>query len=188
MPLDQPAQSGPPTAYFPAVGDSIVVGIVNVDNFHQRDYTTGELKYWPDGGAVLGKVVTGLVVSTTGTTAAGSERAHGPVGPGDLVTFWCEGSKWFTYQEALKAAGDIDVGDVMLWKREADKPPTNPKHDPQKVYVAKLRKPEAKDGDLVERCTKAHRELKAQRVDEAPPREPAPATAGAPAPFDEDEF
>lgn len=176
MPLDAPAQSGPPSAYFPNVGDSIVVGIVNVGEYQQRDYDTNEPKFWPDGGKVMGKVVTGLVVSTTGTTAAGNAKASEPVNPGDLVTFWCEGGKFFTYRDALKAHGPVDVGDVMLWKREDDEAPSNPRHAPRKVYTAKIRKPEAKDGDLVERCTKAHRELTAQRLDES--RDPFPAGVG----------
>ena len=175
MPLDQPSQSGPPAAYFPNVGDSIVVGIVDVGEYQQRDYDSGELKHWPDGGKVMGKVVTGLVVSTTGTTGCGSVQANGPVEAGDLVTFWCEGGKHFTYKDALKAAGSIDVGDVMLWKREDDKPARTSKHNPQKVYVAKLRKPEAKDGDLADRCAAKRRELHAEQVDAAPEPVGAPA-------------
>jgi hypothetical protein len=56
----------------------------------------------------------------------------------------------------------------MLWKREADKPAASAKHYPQKVYVAKLRAPEAKDGDLVARCEKAARELAATKALDAP--------------------
>jgi hypothetical protein len=177
MPLDQPTPSGPPAAYFPAVGDSIVVGIVDVGEYQQRDYDTNEPKTWPDGGKVMGKVVTGLVVSTTGTTSSGSERANGPVTEGDLVTFWCEGGKFFTYRDALAEAGSIDIGDVMLWTRDADEAPSNPRHNARKVYSAKIRRPEARDGDLVERCTAKHRELKAHRLDQS--EEPFPATAGA---------
>jgi len=174
--LDAPASSGPPAAYFPAVGDSIVVGIVDVGEYQQRDYDNNEPKFWPDGGKVMDKVVTGLVVSTTGSTAAGSEKANGPVNPGDLVTFWCEGGKFFTYRDALKASGGVNVGDVMLWKREADEAPSNPRHNPRKVYTARIRRPEAKDGDLVERCTAKRRELHEQRLDQ-----PEPVAASTPA-------
>jgi len=180
MPLDAPTASGPPAAYFDNEGDSIVVGIVNVDTYHQRDYDTDELKYWPDGGKVEGKIVTGLVISTTGTTGAGSEKANTPVSPGDIVTFWCEGGKHFTYAAALKAHGPVSRGDVMQWKREADKPTTNPKHYAQKVYVAKIRPAEAKDGDLVTRCEKAARELAATPALDAPA---APVVHGDEEPF-----
>ena len=168
MPLDTPTSSGPPAAYFPTPGDSIVVGIVDVGTYQQRDYDTGELKTWPDGGKVEGKVVTGLVISTTGGTAKGTEKSHEPVTAGDLVTFWCEGGKHFTYKDALKAHGPVSRGDVMLWKRDADKPAASAKHYPQKVYVAKIRAPKPDDGDLVARCEKAARELAATKALDAP--------------------
>ena len=77
MPLDAPTTSGPPAAYFPEEGDSIVVGIVDIGSYHQRDYDTDELKYWPDGGKVEGKVITGLVVSTSGSaTGRGAAASH----------------------------------------------------------------------------------------------------------------
>lgn len=157
MPLDEPTSSGPPAAYFPNPGDQIVVGIVDVATYQQRDYDSGELKSWPDGGKVEGKVVTGLVISCAGAMS-GTEKSHQEVGPGELVTFWCEGGKYFTYRDALKAHGPISRGDVMLWKRADDEPAKNPRHNPRKVYVARLRSPEAKDGDIVARCQAAHRE------------------------------
>jgi hypothetical protein len=158
--LDAPSGDGPPSAHFPAVGDSMVVGIVDVAEYQQRDYDTGEPLTWPDGGPRNGKVVTGLVVSTSGTAGAGSERNPGTASPGDIVRFWCEGSRFFTYRDAIKEAGGVHVGDVMLWKREADKAPTNPRHNPAKQYSAKIRRPEPKDGDLADRCERARIELK----------------------------
>ena len=155
MALDEPTTGGPPAAYFPNPGDSIVVGIVDVGTYQQLDYDSGELKTWPDGGKVEGKVVTGLVISTTGAMA-GTDKSHQPVEPGELVTFWCEGGKHYTYRDALKAHGPVDRGDVMLWKRDDDEPAKNPRHNARKVYTAKLRHPEAKDGDIVARCEQAH--------------------------------
>tara|TARA_R110000868_G_scaffold316287_1_gene577185 strand:+ start:46 stop:585 length:540 start_codon:yes stop_codon:yes gene_type:complete len=168
MPLDTPTTSGPPAAYFPAEGDAIVVGIVDIGTYQQTDYDTGEPKKWPDGGPVEGKVITGLVISTSGTTCAGGEKASAPVAAGDIVTFWCEGGKHFTYKDALKAHGPIDRGDVMQWKRDADKPAKNARHNPQKVYTAKIRAPKADDGDIVARCEKAHRDLANVKALDAP--------------------
>lgn len=175
--LDTPTSSGPPSAYFPAVGDSMVVGIVDVKEYQQRDCDSGELLTWPDGGKKMGKVVTGLVVSATGTACGGGAKAQTPVTAGDLVTFWCEGGKWFTYSEALKAHGGVSVGDLMQWTRGEDKAPRNPRHNPAKTYVARLRSPEAKDGDIVDRCQAARNALSQQRIEDAP------VTAGA-GPFD----
>ena len=173
MALDTPGSSGPPAAYFPAEGDAIVVGIVDIGTYQQTDYDTGEPKTWPDGGKVEGKVITGLVVSVSGTTGAGSEKANGPVAPGDIVTFWCEGGKHFTYRDALKAHGAVNRGDVMQWTRGADKPAKNARHNAQKVYVAKLRAPKADDYDLIARCEKAARELANTKALDAPVSAPA---------------
>jgi hypothetical protein len=71
----------------------------------------------------------------------------------------------------------------MLWKREADKPAASAKHYPQKVYVAKLRAPEAKDGDLVARCEKAARELAATKALDAPVVVASAAVGGDEEPF-----
>jgi hypothetical protein len=163
--LDAPTADGPPSAYFPSVGDSIVVGIVDVDEFRQHDYKTKLPKTWPDGGPVMGKVVTGLVVSTSGAVGGG-EKQNRPVEPGDLVRFWCEGAKHFTYRDALVAAGGVNVGDVMQWKRDPDKSFGG---DPSKQYSAKIRRPEAKDGDLADRCEKARLELTQRPVLDAGP-------------------
>lgn len=172
--LDAPQTSGPPSAYFPNVGDAVIVGIVDVNEYQQKDYDTGEPKTWPDGGKVMGKVVTGLVMSTTGTAGSGGEKNNGPIAPGDLVTFWCEGGKFYTYRDAVKAHGAVQVGDVMRWARIDDKPPKNARHNPQKVYEARIRKPKAEDGDIVARCRVKRDELHAQQLD-APP-----ATAASP--------
>lgn len=172
--LDTPSSSGPPAAYFPEVGDAMVVGIVDVGEYQQRDYDTGDLLTWPDGGPRMGKVVTGLVVEARGSACGGGQKAQTPVEPGDLVTFWCEGSKWFTYSEALKAAGGVNLGDVMLWQRDEDEAPKNTRHNPRKVYSARIRRPEAKDGDIVDRCMAKRRELQEHKLDRAPAEEPAP--------------
>jgi hypothetical protein len=166
--LDAPTADGPPPAHFPAVGDSIIVGIVDVGEYQQRDYNTGELLSWPDGAPRMGKVVTGLVVSTSGTTDAGTDSASGPAVPGELVRFFCEGGKHYTYRDAIRASGGVHVGDVMLWKRDEDKAPTNPRHNPAKQYTAKIRRPEAKDGDLADRCERARLELKQRPVLDGP--------------------
>jgi hypothetical protein len=60
----------------------------------------------------------------------------------------------------------------MLWKREADKAPTNPRHNPAKQYSAKIRRPELKDGDLADRCERARIELKQRPALDAGPTEP----------------
>jgi hypothetical protein len=162
--LDTPQGDGPPAAHFPAVGDSVTVGIVDVDTYQQKDYDTGEPATWPDGSRREGKVVTGLIINSSGTADAGSDRQSTPVEPGDLVRFWCEGGRYYTYRDAVRAAGGVNVGDIMLWRRDADKPATNPRHNPAKVYTAKIRRPEPKDGDIVTRCEQARINLRTRTI------------------------
>jgi len=176
--LDAPTSSGPPSPRFDAVGSELVVGIVNVSEYQQRNYDTGDPEVWADGNPKMGKVVTGLVVSSTGVSVKDGD-AERPLNPGELVSLWCEGGKHFTYRDALKAYGRaVAPGDVMWWGRSEDKPPKNPRHNPQKVYAAEIRAAEAKDGDLADRCIAKYLELK-----DRPTVDEAPATTGSNAPF-----
>lgn len=172
--------SGPPSATLTTPGAKVVVGIVNVSDYQQRDYDSGDLLTWDDGKPKMGKVLTGLVVSAT-DTLAGSETDGSPAQPGDLVSFWCERGRWFTYRDAVKNAGGINVGDVMLWERVEDEPPKKKGAYPMKVYRAVIRRPEAKDGDLADRCVAAYHELKDRPTLDAP-------TAGASTFEDEEPF
>ena len=175
MPLDEPTQSGPPAAYFPEPGTSIIVGIIDVNRYQQRDFDTGDLKFWDDGKPKEGRVVTGLVITVTGA-AKGTAKNNEPVNPGDLVTFWCEGGKHYTYEAAKKTHGPVERGDVMMWKREADEPAKNSRHADRKVYTARIRRPEAKDGDIIARCEQAHRQTNPPAVLDTTPV-PVPAAA-----------
>jgi hypothetical protein len=138
-----------------------------VSDYQQRDFDSGELLTWDDGKPKMGKVVTGLVVSATDTLAGSGDDAT-PAEPGMLVSFWAEKSKWFTYRDAVKASGGINVGDVMLWERVADEPPTRKGAYPMKVYKATIRRPEAKDGDLADRCVEQYHALKDRPTLDAP--------------------
>ncbi len=169
--LDTPNTGGPPAVKFPEVGTSVVVGIVNVAEYQQHSID-GEPLVWSDGGPKMGKRITGLVVSADGATVGGAE-GDVPAQPGELVTFYAEKGKHFTWADAVKEAGSANVGDVMLWKFDSEKPATQRGYNPQKVYVAKLRKPEAKDGDLADRCLAAHHEMK-----DRPAVDASPAPAG----------
>ena len=153
--------SGPPSANLTTPGAKVVVGIVNVDDYQQRDFDSGDLLTWDDGKPKMGKVITGLVVSAD-NTLAGSDDEGTPAQPGDLVSFWCEGGRFYTYRDAVKEAGGINVGDVMLWTRLDDEPPKKKGFNPRKVYKATIRRPESKDGDLADRCVAAYHDIKSR--------------------------
>jgi hypothetical protein len=168
--LDTASGGGAPSPKLGSPGAAITVGIVNVDDYHQAEIG-GEKKFWSDGKPIMGKVVTGLVVSATDVTV-GSDGDERPAVAGDLVTFWCEKGKHFTWRDAVKAAGGVKLGDVMLWERGEDKPPTKRGLKPQQVYTARIRRSEAKDGDLAERCFAAYQEAKDRPTFEAAPSAP----------------
>jgi hypothetical protein len=169
--LDTASSGGPPSPKLNAPGASITVGIVNVDDYQQRDLGSGELLTWDDGKPKMGKVVTGLVITSSDTTV-GKDGDERPATAGDLVTLWIEKGKHYTWRDAVKAAGGVKLGDVMLWTRGEDKPATKAGFNPQKVYTARIRRSEAKDGDLAERCFAAYQEAKDRPTFEAAPSAP----------------
>jgi hypothetical protein len=177
IPLDTPSSGGPPAVKFPTVGANVVVGICDAKDYQQHDITTGSPMTWSDGKPKMGKLVVGLVVSAEGATVKdGSEER--PVAAGELVSFWCEGSRWFPWRDAVKAAGGANVGDVMRWAFDREEPAQRAGFSPRKVYSAAIRRPEARDGDLADRCTRAYHELQ-ERPNLEAPAQPVPAGAGA---------
>lgn len=178
--LDTPASSGPPSVKFDNVGDNVVVGIVNVEEYQQRDYDTGELAYWSDGGPKMGKRITGLVVANNGAVV-GPKGDTREAEAGELVTFHAEGSRHFTWTEAVKAAGSVEVGDVMKWSLDRTEPASNPRYNDRKVYVAEIRRPEPKDGDLADRCVAAYQEAQKRPSLDASPQPEREAVPTSPA-------
>jgi hypothetical protein len=152
--LDAPSSGGPPAIKFDKPGAYVVCGIVDVKEYQQRDLATGDLLTWDDGKPKMGKMVTALVVSADGAYT-GRDDDQDPAAVGDVVTFWCEKGKHYTWRDAVKAHGKVLVGDVMKWERLADEPPKKAGFNAQKVYRAALRSPEARDGDIVDRCAAA---------------------------------
>jgi hypothetical protein len=69
----------------------------------------------------------------------------------------------------------------MLWERLDDEPPAKKGAYPMKKYKATIRRPEAKDGDLADRCVAQYHALKDRpALDTAPD---APAAYESEAPF-----
>lgn len=171
--LETPKTGGPPAVKFPQVGASVIVGIVNVEEYQQHNID-GVAQTWSDGSPKLGKRITGLVVKSEGATVGG-DSGDIPANPGDLVTFYAEKGKHYTWSDAVKSAGGVDVGDVMLWKFDREEPPSQRGYNPRKVYIAQIRKPKANDGDLADRCVAAYHE-QAQRPTVETPAPSAPMT------------
>lgn len=190
IPLSSPTSSGPPAVSFKeaAPGDQVVLGIVNVEDVQSRDFDTGDLEFWNDGNPKMHPRITGLVVSATDGVRVGSDDEARPVEVGEVVSIYAQSGRIYTWREAHKAHGTANVGDVLLWRFDREEEPRNkrPGMNKQKVFVAKLRGPDAsKDGDLLDRCEATYYELR-DRVTVAPaPAAPAPS---APAGGDIDDF
>lgn len=169
------AGSGTPGVKFDEIGAHVIVGIVNVDEYHQHNID-GVAQTWSDGTPKMGKRVTGLVVSADRALVGGPDGDR-EAEPGELVTFYCEGGKHYTWRDAVAEAGGANVGDVMKWTFTEEKPPKQRGYNPQKVYVAQIRRAEARDGDLPARCVEEY-----QRLQQGPQLQsaPAPTTQQAP--------
>lgn len=162
--LDSAGTGGPPAVKFHAPDDHVIVGIVDVKDYHQHNID-GVPQTWSDGTAKMGKRVTGLVVAGKGAYTGGSGEEI-DVDAGDLVTFYCEGGRHYTWRDAVAEAGGVNVGDVMRWMFERTEPAKTRGFNDRKVYVAQIRRPEAKDGDLPARCVEQYQQLQnAPQVD-----------------------
>lgn len=186
--IDQPQDANStPSAQFHAVGDHIVGGIVNVEEIQSfsREKDGNKTLHWWDQAQTqpkMMKVVTVLVSSASGVTVGG-ESGDREVEAGDIVTRFISGQRWKAYHEALKGHGPVDVGDVMFDKLTELAKNDNPAWSPIKVHDIKLRKPEAKDGDLADRCVAAYHELQSRPAVDAAPAPSAPAGDDAEEPF-----
>lgn len=154
--LDTP-NVGVPAIKFPAVGDEVTVGIVDVQQYQQRTID-GELKTWDDGSPKMGKRVIGLVVTAKNATLKEND-ADRPVVADDLVAFYCEGARFFTWKNALKDHGAVSVGDIMDWKFDHEDPPKKRGYNPTKIYVAEIHTPKLQEMEIKQKCIDAYHEL-----------------------------
>lgn len=154
--LDQP-NTGVPAIKFPSIGDEVTVGIVDVQQYQQRTMA-GELKTWDNGDPMMGKRVIGLVVTAKNATMKDNDEDR-PVVADDLVAFYCEGSRFFTWKDALKEHGAVSVGDIMDWKFESEEPAKQRGYNPRKVYKAEIHTPSLAEMEIKQKCIDAYHEL-----------------------------
>lgn len=159
--LDAP-NTGVPAVKFPNTGDKVTVGIVDVQQYQQRTLD-GELKTWDDGGPKMGKRVIGLVVAAKNATLKENDEDR-PVAQDDLVAFYCEGGRFFTWKEALKEHGPVNVGDIMEWTFDREEPASKKGYNPRKVYVAEIHSPELSEMEIKQKCIEAYQELHAAEI------------------------
>jgi len=156
--LDTP-NTGVPAVKFPSIGDKVTVGIVDVQQYQQRTMD-GTPKTWDNGDPKMGKRVIGLVVAAKNATLKEND-ADRPVAVDDLVAFYCEGSRFFTWKDALKDHGPVSVGDIMDWEFESEEPAKQRGYNPRKVYKAEIHSPSLAEMEIKQKCIDAYHELHA---------------------------
>ncbi|MFE7077906.1 hypothetical protein ACFU96_48350 [Streptomyces sp. NPDC057620] len=118
-----------PSAKFPTIGTTVTGRVTERPSVEQqRDFTTGELKWWEDGKPQLQLVVT---VST-------SERD--PENPDDDGTrrFYIKGQLKNAVAQAVRSAGakGVEVGGTLTITYARDGQKSNPRFNAPKEYTA----------------------------------------------------
>lgn len=154
--LDSP-NTGVPAVKFPNIGDKITVGIVDVQPYQQKQMG-GELKTWENGDPMMGKRVIGLTITGKNATLKDNDTDR-PVVADDLVAFYCEGSRFFTWKDALKDHGAVAVGDIMDWEFAGEEPAKKKGYNNRKVYTAEIHTPTLAEMEIKQKCIDAYHEL-----------------------------
>jgi hypothetical protein len=160
---------------FPTVGTSITLGLVKFDQYQQADFDTDTPKTWPDGKPMMGTIITGVAHKVEGVEVGPKDDKRTPQ-PGEKVTIWVEGPKHFAWRDASKAAASAghkyEVSDLIRFECIDTVAPKNPKHNPRKVYEAKIGKANPTEhAALIASCEAAYRSTEAIAV-EAPAGNP----------------
>lgn len=125
-----------PSAKFPQIGATVTGTICEPPVVQQqRDYTTGELKFWSDGNPMMQLVV----------TLQTSERDPDIVDDDGRRRVYVRGQLKKAVQRAVKAAGapGLAVGGQLTVTYARDGQPTNPKFNAPKEYTATYSPPTA---------------------------------------------
>jgi hypothetical protein len=166
-----------PALKLPTIGDSVVVAIAYEEQVPLYQYRT-------DGQKVRAKTQDGTkernqlrlsVVVMSGKAVTG--EALEPVAPGEEAVIFLSGHNWFSYIEASKKLGGINVGDVMQWKYERDEA-GNGAID-KKVRASTIRHAKPEEADTVAKCEDIYR-----RITSTPLASAAPANGSG---FEDDE-
>ena len=120
---------GVPSAKFPTIGTSISGRITERPKVEQqRDYTTGELKFWPDGQPQNQLVV----------TVATDQRDPQVADDDGMRRFYIKGQMKTAVQQAVRASGakGLEVGGVLSITYTGDGEQKSAKLNPPKLFAA----------------------------------------------------
>lgn len=121
---------GVPSAKFPAIGTAVKGSIEHLEVQQQRDFTTGEPKYYDDG-----KPMQMLVV-----TLATDERDPENADDDGMRRLFVRGQMLAAVRSAVRASGaQLAVGGTLAVKYVSDKAPEKRGMSPAKQYEAAYR-------------------------------------------------
>jgi hypothetical protein len=156
------ARTGMPGVRLAAIGDSVVVAVVDVRQVPWTEFGTGEPKIGKDGKPRTQDKVVGLVIKGNGViTDNGTERA---VAAGDIVAIYLAGhNRWEFIEAKNKLPRPLNVGDVMQWKYDRDEK-SQYASNPKKVKTCVIRPAKPDEADQVRRCEELHHQLRTEGI------------------------
>lgn len=121
---------------FPKIGTKYAGKVLEVSSYQQTDLE-GEPVNWPNGKPKMGVAVTLDAGATGDWDKTRMEWVNIPDDNGQRTLF-CEGGKFTAVKAALKAAGvKMVVGGHLSIELISTEAPSNPKHNPRKIFTAK---------------------------------------------------
>ena len=150
-----------PALKLPDVGDTAIFHIVDVGEAEIRNFDTGEAERWPDGNTKMQKVITAMLISSTGGAKAGTRDEPIDPQPGEVYTIWAGASGSYHWREGVKAFRKASgrgpaVGDVVKWTLEREEPAKQRGMNPHKVRTFAIREPKADEAAGVKAAENAH--------------------------------
>lgn len=165
-----------PALKLPEVGDAVVVAIAHEEMVplyqFRRDGGPKVRATTQDGKERNQLKLTVVVVSGKAVTGENLE----PVAPREEAVIYLAGHNWFSYIEASKKLGGVNVGDVLKWKYDRDEPGKGA--EDKKMRVSTVRHATPDEAQVVAQCEDIYRRLTSTPLTSATPES---------GPFDDDE-
>lgn len=132
---------GAPAFKFQTIGDTIRGTIVSTETRQQRDYATGDLKFWDDGKPMMEAVIT-LQTDLRDPTIQDDDGQR---------RIFVRGRLLGALRDARTAAkvDRIDVGGTLAVRYTGDGEPPKPGFRPPKLFTAEYRPPAEQVNDLL---------------------------------------
>lgn len=120
-------KGGGKSAKFTEIGDTVKGAVVSAESRQQTDYTSGEPLTWDDGKPRMQLVI---------TLATDQRDPDDPTDDGHR-NLYCKGKLLDAVRNAINASGSkLDEGGTLAVQYTGDGEPSNPRHNPPKMYAA----------------------------------------------------